>query len=382
MSEEVDGCRDHLHLGGDIPHRGVEEAARLADVGGQHAPATREVLDELPGLLRVSEVVGIGRRPVDEHHRVVHQVRADVRAVDNGVDAVLAQMLGRSDAGQHEQLRGVVGPGAQDHLTGGAHCGHLPTDLRDHSDGSTALDHNPVHQGVGRDREVRLPTTRREVTVPGGPSLAAAGEALEHAGAHLLGAVEVLVERHARLGHGLHESARHRTGVGGVLDVLGPLVSVELARASAVVLHASEERKDLVIGPSGGPGFGPPVVVRAVASDVHHGVDAAGAAEHLAARLVDAPPVEVGLRLGLVVPVELGVELLREGSGDLDVEVGSAPPARLQDEDLRVRVLAQSRGEDRPAGPAAHDDVVVVLHAVLLRCSTPSSSGHRGSEAL
>ena len=54
-----------------------------------------------------------GREPGDE---VVLEVRADLGGIDQDVDAVLGEVGGRTDAAQHQQLRGVDGAAGEDHL--------------------------------------------------------------------------------------------------------------------------------------------------------------------------------------------------------------------------------------------------------------------------
>jgi len=56
-----------------------------------------------------------------------------------------------------------------------------------------------------------------------------------------------------------------------------------------------------------------------VATDVDHGVDAAGAAQHLAARLVHGPATHMRLGHGIVIPVGRAAKQLGEGRRDVDV---------------------------------------------------------------
>ena len=94
------------------------EAAGLDDVGGDRPLAEQRVFQaghRLPALLLVA-VDAV--RPVefgdDVDIHVIVQVLADARQVVHHLDAVLAEMLGRADARQHQQLRRADGAGGDD----------------------------------------------------------------------------------------------------------------------------------------------------------------------------------------------------------------------------------------------------------------------------
>ena len=64
-----------------------------------------------------------------------------------------------------------------------------------------------------------------------------------------------------------------------------------------------EERQHVIGTPAGEPELAPMVVIGGLAAHVDHGVDGRGAADHLAARIVEAAAVEALLRLGLEHPI-------------------------------------------------------------------------------
>jgi hypothetical protein len=72
-------------------------------------------------MLRVRSVVeGVtGDVPVDERHRMLLEVATDVRVVKEDIEAVLPQMIGRTDPGEHEQLWRSVCARGEDHLSRG-----------------------------------------------------------------------------------------------------------------------------------------------------------------------------------------------------------------------------------------------------------------------
>ena len=82
---------------------GAEEVG--ADHAARHAVETHLAV-ERAGALRAKH---------DQHGEMILQVLAD-RQVDDGLDTVLAQMRGRTDAGEHQQLRRVEGAAGDDHL--------------------------------------------------------------------------------------------------------------------------------------------------------------------------------------------------------------------------------------------------------------------------
>ena len=102
----------------------------------------------------------------------------------------------------------------------------------------------------------------------------------------------------------------------------------------------------------GGALLDPEVVVERPAADVEHRVHRARAAQRLAARDEQRAPVDGGLGLGRVVPVELRVELVRERRRDLDVrDGGRAPPASISS--TRTEGSSLSRlASTQPAEPA------------------------------
>src|SRR6185312_13162769 len=81
-------------------------------------------------------------------------------------------------------------------------------------------------------------------------------------------------------------------------------VAAPLVATGEVVLHLLEVRQAVRVVPGLHPRVGgPPLVVHGVAALEDHPVDAARAAEDLAPRVVDAPPVHERLGLRLVPPV-------------------------------------------------------------------------------
>ena len=125
--------------------------------------------------------------------RVVLQVLPDAVELVKDRDADLAEVIGRADAREHQQLRGAVGAGGEDDLAGRARellgalaCrGSAPRSPRVPSS-STAQ-----HLGAGDDLEVRPLEHGLEVGVGRAPAAAVLLGDLRPGGAVLLGAVVV-----------------------------------------------------------------------------------------------------------------------------------------------------------------------------------------------
>ena len=80
-------------------------------------------------------------------------------------------------------------------------------------------------------------------------------------------------------------------------DFQRPAGAVEVVGAARIVLGALEVGQHRVVVPALAAALAPFVVVGGVAAHIDHAVDRAGAAQHLAARLVHDAVVELGLGL-------------------------------------------------------------------------------------
>ena len=339
------------------------EAAGLGDVGRQRAAALglqeRDVLLRL-GRLERRRVVGEEDDPGVE---VVLEVAADLGLVDQHVDPVAAELVARADAGEHQQLRRLVGAGAEDDLLRRLQRGRRAVD-----DGLDARCARAVEQHAGheRHRDQRQVRARQRGVEVGHRGRAAHAVALRHlvaADAVLLAGVEVLDLAEPGRRGGVDEGVRERVHGVRVRDGQRPAGAVELRRAALVVLGALEVGQHVVPAPARVAEVAPLVVVAAVAADVDHRVQRGGAAEHAAAREVDAAAVERGLGLGCEVPVE--GRLVELGEGDRDVQaVLGVRRAGLDEADGAVRVLGQAVGQ-HAAGRAGADDHVVVHGPIL-----------------
>ena len=117
------------------------------------------------------------------------------RQIGDHLDAEQRQRLGRSDTGQHEQFRRLVGAGGQDHLTIGDDGLDLPAPIDLYTGRPGAVENDPLRGRLGKDGEVG--PGQRGVQVCHGSAAAhtVSLRQLVEADAVLLGAVEVVVPR-------------------------------------------------------------------------------------------------------------------------------------------------------------------------------------------
>ena len=211
----------------------------------------------------------------------------------------------------------------------------------------------PVHHRVQVRPRGRQPPTVVHVAVEGRePLLAVAVHVVRERIAGLLNRREERVEQRA-LRRAALEYERAVVPAEGIVDSRGETVlhALEVGQAVRVVpgLHARVR--------------GPALVVQRVPALEDHPVDAARPAQHLPARVVDAPAAHVGLGLRLVLPVvEPAADRERQCGGHVDehVEPPVRPP-RLEHQHAVARIRRQPVGESAARRPAADDHEVHVL---------------------
>ncbi len=168
----------------------------------------------------------------------------------------------------------------------------------------------------------------------------------------------------ARAAAGRIEPGRGMEGVGALVEILvleevGQAFGPAPAGVHAVAVASA-----------------PAVVVARLAAHVDHAVDAARAAEHLAARIAQAPAVEPGSRLGRIEPVGARIaDAVQIADRDVDPEV-VVLASRLDQEDVLRRVGAQAVGEQAAGGAGAANDVVVTDACFGVHRAAVASTGN------
>ncbi len=366
---------EHQVRVGDVVVR-ADEPARLEVVRRARAAAQEQPLraDEraLPLLQRGLHRHGLRAQVLDVHLEVVLEVLADTGQIGDDRHAERLELARGADAGELEQLRRVDRAAAEDHLAG--------TDrlAADHdADGARPLEDDALDERVAAHLEVRPRHRRMEVRARRAQAAAAVDRPVELREALLPVAVHVVGERIARLLHRVEERVEERRRRRSALEHERPLAAAPLVGAGEAALHPLEVRQAVGVVPRGHARVGAPaLVVERVAALEDHPVDRARAAEHLAARVVDPPPVHVRLGLRLVPPVvALVPDRERERGRHVDEDVPEAVVApRLEDEHARRGVLGQPRRERRPGRAAADDHVVPAHPAITTVCSSLNAS--------
>jgi hypothetical protein len=160
MLVEVARSADHLDRRCCVAGPGVNEPAALTDVGGEQPPATDEVVDHLPWRLRRVESAARRRLEIHRIERVIHQMRTDVGIVHDRGDPVFGQMVGRTDARNHQKLWRVNRAGRQNDFPFSAQqlSGAAPLHLD--ADRTPLRDAHAEDVRLGEHREVRPPAGR------------------------------------------------------------------------------------------------------------------------------------------------------------------------------------------------------------------------------
>ena len=363
----VDQLADHevqLQVGHGLGRVAPEKAAGLGEVAGQRpapllAPAP-DVAHRAPGTGRrqAEQLVRAGHVPDLHHVRVVVQVHADARQLVLHRDAVLAQVVGRADAREHQQLWRLEAARRQDHFALDAQRLLLTVLQIGDADGAVVLEQHARGVRAGQHAQVRTRPVGRQIGAGGRAALAAPMRDLVQAHALLHGAVEVPVVGVAGLHPGLDEGLGKRVRIAQVHHVQRSARAVPGIGTALVVLRALEERQHLVPAPADVALGGPGVVVARHAAHVDHGVHRARAAQYLAARLVAAPAAQARLRHGLEAPVgapELRQQRQAGRAVDQHAVVGRA---RFQQRHLHLGVLRQARCQHAAGRASAHDHVV------------------------
>ncbi len=290
-------------------------------------------------------------RVVDDADQQVVDQPLPHRQVDHRPHPDLLEVRHRPDPRAQQQPRRLEHPGTEDRLprpdrldrparAADPDAGHPPVPER-----------QPDDVGPGAHRQVRLPAHRLDEGAVAVDPLPVADRRAVPAGAVEDAAVEVGVLPEARLRPGGDHRRRQR--------VVGRQVRRPQPR-----LQRLEGGPDVVPAPAGAAEGGPAVVVGARAAQPDHPVQAAGAAEHPAARHGVGAARGAGLGNGAVGPVDVAPPEREVGARGAD-RGAVVRPAGLQQEDAAGGVGREPVREGA-AGRARADD-----HDVVGR-------GHRG----
>ena len=125
-----------------------------------------------------------------------------------------------------------------------------------------------------------------------------------------------------------------------------------------MALGPPEIRKDIVPAPPGIAHLAPAIVIPCLPAHVDHAVDRGTAAQHPAPRIVQRPPVQAGLRLGLQAPVKPRVPHgVKIPDRHVNPEMVVASPG-FQQQHAALRIARQPVRKHAARRPGPDDDEV------------------------
>ncbi|MCY1523107.1 hypothetical protein D9M68_579920 [compost metagenome] len=339
--------RQGLHVVFEVGRRllrvGASEGAQLARRHGQWPAAVEQVAQAHADLApQAAGDLVQGRHVADlvDHAQlqVVLEVAADTGHLMGHTDPQALQQCPRADAGALQQARRADGASSDDDLA--ARLEALLATLPMHQQGlrPALFEDHPLRLGAGQYRQVRPLADAAQETLRGVPAHPAALVDLEIAAAFVVAAVEVLDAGDAGLRRRLLEGIQQRPRQALALHPPFAAGAVQFADAAEMVLHAVEQRQQLLPAPARIALGHPLVVVAGLATHIDHAVDRGAATEHLAARVLQGAAVEAGHGIGCEAPVGARIaDAVEVADGDVDPGV-VVRPAGLQQQDAIGRV--------------------------------------------
>src|SRR5262249_3139102 len=307
------------------------EQPELRGRHGERAAAKKRIIERhagAPDLRTIDLVERFGAFDlIDEPQlQMILQVFADAGLVEHDANAELPELAGDADAGEFEDLHRADRAGRENNFAADARGSPRPVLAPVHADRTRSLKLDPLDQAVELEAQVGALAHRLEKGARRRPAPPALLVDVEDAAALVVAGVEIgnaldagLLGRRAERVENVPAHARR-------LNAQLAADRVRLARAQKMVLVAAEERQHVAGSPAGESELAPVVIVGGLPAHVDHGVDRGGAADHLAARIVEAAAVEAFLRLGLEHPVRARIADGEE-IADGDVEPDPIGPA-------------------------------------------------------
>ena len=131
------------------------EATGLGDIRRERAASLGLQQLEVLGRERRDQRLNVGL-PVHQCHAVVLQALADREVLAN-VDLEQRQLIRRPDAGEHQQLRGLIGADREDDLAGGLHRLDRSRVIDLHPCCTVTVEQDTQRVRVGDDSQVLAP---------------------------------------------------------------------------------------------------------------------------------------------------------------------------------------------------------------------------------
>ena len=295
--------------------------------------------------------------------QMILEILANARQILNHFDPVRPQLLGFPKPRQHHDLRCVDRPTGQDHFATDFDLGLTPRAIHIEDAGALFSVQDDLRDLCMRDNLQVFAVLDRveECDRRAAPPTVASGQ-LEEADAFLFRPVVVRVEWITGGLRRCDPGVRDRALDPHVANGQGALVAVIFVRPAFVPFGSFEERQDIVPAPAGIPHLTPAVVILRLPADVQKPVQRRRSAQHLATRPFDRPPVQPGVRLSLVAPVNIRImDRFKVADGDVDPWVDIAPTSFKKD-DLGLRIGTQPIGDYAPRRPRS-DNHIISFHA-------------------
>ena len=294
---------------------------------------------------------------------MVLKVFADARQVDAHIDAEPAELVGRTDAGQHQQLGRFDRAATDDHLSAAVRrSGAAVLQVLD-AHAAIVLDDQ---SGRARPRlQAHVAPRQSGLQIRGQDAAAAAILEIEMVPAAAEGrSVEVVHQGIAELDARGEKRLRHGvSGVLGIDDGDGALLSRRRIGVVELVFQPLEIRQAVLEGPAAATVIGPVVEIARPRAHMHHMVYERAAADAAASRRIDASIVQRRLGRAVVSPIELGEQQLVPAPGHLH-RLRQVGAARLQHKDARTRQRAEAIHYGRAPRPRTDDDKIIPIRHV------------------
>ncbi len=270
----------------------------------------------------------------------------------------VGEIGGGPDARQHHDLRRAERAGRHDDLAAATRGARRALLAETYAGGALALEDQALDQATGLQPQVRPLQHRLEEAARRRPAPAALLVDVEIAGAFIVAGIEIGDRLDAVLRRRLAPGVEDVPAQARKFDAPFAAGRVVLAWPEEMVLVLLEIGQHVLPGPAGQPELAPMVVVTGLAAHIDHGVDGRGAADHLAARVIEAATVETRLGFRLEHPVRARIA---DGEQIADRNVEPDPvvaAAGFQQQHALGWIGGQPVGQHAAGRACAYDDVV------------------------
>ena len=228
------------------------------------------------------------------------------------------------------------------------------------ADGALAVEDHLLDQHSGLEAQVGAVEHGLQEGAGRGPAHTALLVDVEIADPGIVAGVEIRRRRNAHLDRRPGDGIQHIPLHARLLDPPFAAGAVMLGVAEEMIVEPLEDRADIVPAPAGEPELAPVIVVLRLTAHRDHGVDRRAAADHLAAGVFQAAPVQARLLLGFEHPVRPRIadgKQIAHRNVEPDPVV---PAAGFQEQHARTGVRRETIGQHTAGGARADDDVVEV----------------------